>query len=404
MREDGRNLFEENERLLEENERLQRSVAELVLLNEVATALGTARDLDTVLRRIVRSAVGAVGAGQGTVTLVGPAEAGAARTAVRTSVGSSERSAFRPSEVLLGWMHWYRRPIRIADPQADPRVNEGSWDPAVRSVLSVPLLVRNALVGVLTVYNKHGAGGAPAEGGFTDEDERLLAILAAQSAQVVENARVAAERDRVRQAFGQHTSPAIVEAVLERGEDGPRRLPVAVLALEIRGVAAFAERAEPEAVLDHLNALLWVVIESVNRHHGTVNQLSGDGLLVLFGAPVPGEHDARNAVRAAFAIAERLRTATAAGALPSAEVGIGVHEGEVVAGLVGSRVHREYRAVGDAVHLAKQVASQSEALGATVLATEAVRAAVGDEMPPSEPLGAVEIPGRSTPVALYRLA
>ena len=388
--------------LLAENERLQRSVAELVLLNEVATALGAARDLDTVLHRIVRSAVGAVGAGQGTVTLVDPAEAGPSHTAVRTSVGSSERSAFRPSDVLLGWMHWYRRPIRIADPHTDPRVNEGSWDPAVRSVLSVPLLVRNTLVGVLTVYNKRGAGGA--EGGFTDEDERLLAILAAQSAQVIENARIAAEHDRVRRAFGQHTSPAIVEAILERGEHGPRRLPAAVLALEIRGVAAFAERAEPEAVLAHLNALLWVMVEAVNRNHGTVHQLFGDGLLALFGAPVPGAHDARNAVRAAVAIAERLGTAAAVGALPAADVGIGVHVGEVVAGLVGSQVHREYRAVGDAVNLAEQVAAQSARLGATVLATDAVREAVGEEMPPAEPLGPVEVSGRSAPVVLYRLA
>lgn len=175
------------EELRAENERLRRSVEELALLNEVATALGAAKNLDAILHRIVRAGIDAVGAAQGTVTLIDAARSDENRTAVRTSVRSSEGAAFRPNGVLLGWMHWYRKPIRVDDPATDERFNPDDWDPSVQSVLSVPLLIRSTLIGVLTVFNKRGGGG------FTDEDERLLAILGSQSAQVIENARLVEE-------------------------------------------------------------------------------------------------------------------------------------------------------------------------------------------------------------------
>ena len=407
------------ESLHRENERLRRSVEELGLLNEVATALGAARDIETMLRRIMRSAIGAVRAGQGTVTLVDAPDAeaakDAARTAVRTSVGSSEHAAFRPSDVLLGWMHWYRKPLRIDDAQGDDRFHAGDWNPEVRSVLSVPMLVRSTLVGVLTVYNKRGERTADGAG-FSAEDERLLAILAAQSAQIVENARIAEERDRVHRVFGQHTDPAVVDELMRTAADvAPRRLQACVMFLDLRDFTAFAEHAEPEAVLDRLNALFWFMIEEVNRHHGVVHQLLGDGFMALFGAPVSHGNDCRNAVRAALAIVERLGAAVSTGAVPPTRVGIGLHAGEVVAGLVGSQVHREYKVTGDVVNLASRIEGLNKAFDSAVLASEAVwgalgSTALGDEaqdaeaLVGAEALGAVEVRGRQEPVALYRLA
>lgn len=388
-----------------ENARLRRSVEELKLLNEVATALGAARDLETILRRIIQQARSVVQAEQVAVTLVDPASSEPGRTAVRTSAGSSGRTAFRPGEVLLGWMHWYRRPIRIDAPCTDGRFNEGDWDPAVTSVLCVPLLVRSTLVGVLTAYNKRGADGVPIEDGFSAEDERLLAILAAQSAQVVENARVSGEHDRIRRVFGQHTDPAVVDELMRGGADvAPRRQRVCVMFLDVRGFTTFAEHAEPEAVLDYLNTLLWFMIEEVNRHHGVVHQLLGDGLMALFGAPVSQGNDARNAVRAALAIVERLRAAVETGAVPPTEVGIGLHAGEVVAGLVGSQVHREYKVTGDVVNLASRIEGLNKELGTSVLASDAVREALGADAPEAEPLGPVPIRGRHGLVTLYRMA
>jgi class 3 adenylate cyclase len=378
---------------------LQRSIAELSLLNEVATALGAARDLDTILRRIVREAIAAVGAGQGTVTLIDAARSDENRTLIRTSVRSSEGEAFRPSEVILGWMHWYKKPIRVDDPPTDERFSPQDWHPDVRSVLSVPLLVRSTLVGVLTVFNKRD------DGGFSDEDERLLAILAAQSAQVIENARVREEGERVRRVFGQHTDPAVVDALMGGEADVvPQRQSVCVMFLDVRDFTAFAEQAEPEAVVDYLNGLLWFMIEAVTRHHGIVHQLLGDGFMAIFGAPVSRGNDCRNAVRAALEIVERLRSAVESGAVAPTRVGIGLHAGEVVAGLVGSKVHREYKVTGDVVNLAARIEGLNKDFDSAVLASEAVWRAAGSEALAAEALGAVEVRGRQEPVVLYRLA
>jgi class 3 adenylate cyclase len=378
---------------------LERSLAELSLLNEVATALGAARDLETILRRIVREGMRAVDAGQGTVTLVDAVRSDENRTVVRTSVRSSEGEAFRPSEVLLGWMHWYKKPVRVDDPATDDRFSPDDWDPAVRSLLSVPLLVRSTLVGVLTVFNKRDGEA------FSREDERLLAILAAQSAQVVENARVREEHDRVRRVFGQHTAPEVVDELMDgAAEVAPRRQHACVMFLDVRGFTAFAERAEPEAVLDYLNGLLWFMIEAVNRHHGIIHQLLGDGFMALFGAPVARDTDCRDAVAAALEIVDRLGSAVAAGAVPPTEVGIGLHAGEVVAGLVGSRVHREYKVTGDVVNLAARIEGLNKEFDSSVLVSHAVWDALDDDRPEAEALGAVEIRGRREPVTLYRIA
>ncbi|MEP0549155.1 MAG: adenylate/guanylate cyclase domain-containing protein [Rhodothermales bacterium] len=371
----------------------------MALLNEVAAALGAARDLGTILRRIVREGMGAVGAGQGTVTLVDAARSDDNRTVVRTSVRSSEGEAFRPSAVLLGWMHWYKKPIRVDDPATDDRFSPQDWAPAVRTVLSVPLLVRAGLIGVLTVFNKRG------DEGFSAEDERLLAILAAQSAQVIENARVREEGERVRRVFGQHTDPAVVDALMGGEADVvPQRQSVCVMFLDVRDFTAFAEQAEPEAVVDYLNGLLWFMIEAVTRHHGIVHQLLGDGFMAIFGAPVSRGNDCRNAVHAALEIVERLRSAVESGAVAPTRVGIGLHAGEVVAGLVGSKVHREYKVTGDVVNLAARIEGLNKDFDSAVLASEAVWRAAGDEALEAEALGAVEVRGRQEPVVLYRLA
>jgi sigma-B regulation protein RsbU (phosphoserine phosphatase) len=81
-------------------------------------------------------------------------------------------------------MHLNKKPLAITDPQHDERFKGIEWEESIRSLLCVPMMTKSTLVGVLTAYNKR-------EGTvFTEEDQRLLAIIAAQSAQIVENARL----------------------------------------------------------------------------------------------------------------------------------------------------------------------------------------------------------------------
>jgi class 3 adenylate cyclase len=79
----------------------------------------------------------------------------------------------------------------------------------------------------------------------------------------------------------------------------------------------------------------------VNRHHGIVHQLLGDGLMAIFGAPMSFGNDSENAVRAAMEIVERIQREVEARGSPPTRIGIGLHAGEVLAGTVGSVLHWE---------------------------------------------------------------
>jgi sigma-B regulation protein RsbU (phosphoserine phosphatase) len=172
------------EELRRENARLQRAVGELSMLNDLARDLGASLDPDRIMAKIVRQAIKAVDASQGVVTLVNEAEHSSLKTLVRTSSPSGERQSFHLNESVLGWMLINRRPLLLNDPRSDSRFTGVRWDDSVSTLLAAPLMVKSRLIGVLAVYNKRGGNT------FTDDDQRLLAIIAAQSAQIVENTRL----------------------------------------------------------------------------------------------------------------------------------------------------------------------------------------------------------------------
>lgn len=172
------------QKLEEENLRLKRAVEELSVLNELAAAIGAVNNSDEVIRKIISRSLRAVGAEQGVITMVDEREDLPMKTLIRTQVSSSEQDQFHFNQALLGWMILNKKPLMVNDPPNDDRFRGVPWDSSVRSVLCVPMLTRAALKGVLSVYNKKDADG------FTADDQRLLAIIAAQSAQVVENARL----------------------------------------------------------------------------------------------------------------------------------------------------------------------------------------------------------------------
>lgn len=99
-------------------------------------------------------------------------------------VSSKEQEHFHFSQALLGWMHLNKKPLVINDPKNDERFRGIPWDESIRSLIAVPMMAKSELRGVLTVYNKKE--GKP----FAEDDQRLLAIIAGQSGQVVENARL----------------------------------------------------------------------------------------------------------------------------------------------------------------------------------------------------------------------
>ena len=170
--------------LQEENQRLRRAVEELSIINDLARAISASLNSQEIMGVIIRRSLRALNAEQGVITLVDQQAIDPMKTLVRAMVSSAQHEQFHLNQALLGWMHLNKKPLLMNDPQNDERFGGVRWDESIHSLLCVPLVIKAELKGVLTLYNKRG------QKPFSDEDQRLLAIIAAQSAQVIENARL----------------------------------------------------------------------------------------------------------------------------------------------------------------------------------------------------------------------
>ena len=185
-------LEKEVHELRDKTKRLRRAVDELSTLNELALDIGGSIDSEEIMRTIIGRSIRSIGAKQGDITLVDEDEKDTAKTLVRSMVSSKEQSPVHLNRNLLGWMQINKKPLLINDPKNDNRFRNVDWEESIHSLLSAPLMVRSKLIGILTIYNKKQGSE------FTGQDQRLLSIIATQSAQVVENARLHEEEEALK--------------------------------------------------------------------------------------------------------------------------------------------------------------------------------------------------------------
>ncbi len=187
-------MKENIQQLKEENQRLRRAVDELAILNDLSLAISGSLDSEKIMRSIIGKSIRALGAEQGDITLVAENQENPTQTLVRSMISTSEHSPLHLNQNLLGWMQINKKPLMINEPGNDSRFRNVTWDSSIHSLLSAPLMARSKLIGILTIYNKRTDHNT----GFTESDQRLLSIIAAQSAQVVENARLYEDEEAYR--------------------------------------------------------------------------------------------------------------------------------------------------------------------------------------------------------------
>jgi serine phosphatase RsbU (regulator of sigma subunit) len=174
------------DRLVEENKRLRLAVEELSILNDIATAITSTQSLEQIVELIVQKCVKHLKVEQGAVMLLDEKDRdNPFHTMVRQKDTVSEILPFRLDTQLTGWMIKNKAPLLINDFKTD---NRFKWmsdkEIPIHSLLSVPMMLKGKMVGLITVFNKR------MEQEFTSDDQRLLAIISAQSAHVIENARL----------------------------------------------------------------------------------------------------------------------------------------------------------------------------------------------------------------------
>ncbi len=171
--------------------------------------------------------------------------------------------------------------------------------------------------------------------------------------------------------------------------------------VDVRGFTRLAEEVPPERLADLLAEFRGRVAGAVFAHGGTIDKFIGDGVLAVFGTPEPRPDDAARALRAAFAVLDAVAgwaPGHRAGGGPA--VGIGLHHGEVFAGVIGRGDLLEHTVIGDTVNVAERLERLTRRLPASlVVSGDLARAAgVRGGDPGWRRLGAQPVKGHAAPV------
>ena len=183
----------EDDRLGTENLRLKSAVEELSILNDIATAIASTQSLNQITNLIVKKCVKHLKAEQGSIQLVDEKDfVNPFHTMIRVRDSQNKIDAIRFDEQLTSWMFTNKRPLLINEFRSEEKITlQENTTLKIRSALSVPMIIKGKMIGILSLFNKESIEG------FNEADQQLLSIIAAQSANVIENSRLFDEEKKL---------------------------------------------------------------------------------------------------------------------------------------------------------------------------------------------------------------
>ena len=186
---------------------------------------------------------------------------------------------------------------------------------------------------------------------------------------------------------------------------GGHHIHASVMFSDIRGFTKMVESQPPDETIELLNTYYTLMFDAISGRGGVVNQMVGDGLMAIFGAPLPLPDPAGSAVAAAREMIEMVDLLNAerqAAAKAPIRIGIGIATGEVVAGYTGTNQRATYTCVGDTVNVAARLEAHTKEAQRSVLLDAATRQALAPEVR-VEALGAVQLKGKAATIDVFAL-
>jgi len=266
-------------------------------------------------------------------------------------------------------------------------------DPQLRDL---PVIVTSALEGIAHVVRCIELG---AEDYLPKPVNTVL--LKARIGASLEKKRL---RDEQRELVRRFATSEVAQDMARSGFSlGGRLVDATVLFCDIRGFTGIVERNPPEFVIELLNTYYTLMFDAINANGGVVNQIIGDGLMAIFGAPLPLPAHGASAVAAAREMQAMIGQFSleheAAGHAPL-RIGIGIASGPVIAGYTGTQARATYTCIGDTVNIAARLESHTKDVCRPILCNAATAAALGPGQA-SEALGTLQLKGKSAGVAVF---
>lgn len=298
-----------------------------------------------------------------------------------------------------------RVPLLIYDVGTDERfsTSQSLRISGIRSAMCAPLIYKDRVFGIFYVdcLSKPYA--------FSHEELGIFSVIAAEAAISFDNARSHEELARrlvERQALERYLSPTIAEKILANPDEihlGGENQTVTVLFSDIRGFTRMSEHMEPHAVVELLNEYFTEMTDAIFDSGGTLDKYLGDGIMALYGAPIPKADDALRAAKTAMEMQRSLaalnREWESKGQQPL-RMGVGINTGTVTAGNIGSTKRMDYTVIGDAVNLASRLCSN--AAPGQILVSDSTYLQLNGRIQ-GRRLDPIRVKGKETPVELHEI-
>jgi adenylate cyclase len=342
---------------------LRTDYEKLRLGQELLQHIGFERDLDKLLVTIAKQLIPMFSADRSVILLVN--NAGEFETKAVHSIEKLDAPITVSSSVLRE-VKTSKTAVLLSKNEKEDEIAKVSSLKimGISSVMCAPIIHGDEVIGAIHLDLRTG------QGGFIKKDLQLLGGISIYIAMAVENARLA---DKVRQEtqmqaqFERLLSPSIVKQLvsgkLHIGQAGELRQ-VTIMFVDIRDFTRMSQKSAPKAVVHLLNDYFERVVEIIFKYGGTVDKFMGDGVMVLFGAPIAMNQQADAAISCALEIQAMLgiwnkqRIKDKQSLIP---VGIGINSGEVVVGAIGSSKTMQYTCIGNAVNVASRLTGVAKA-------------------------------------------
>jgi adenylate cyclase len=409
-------------------------ISAVALFRRISEAMLATAGLNELLAQVVELALDGLRAHRACICLCDEELDRVSLTVARTQGPDAAGEVTISRSIAREALH-ARQAVLVVNVAADRRFADAASvrQAGVQAAMCAPLYHAGQIEGLIYLDTDRS------ENSFTASDLELLTALSGLIAVGIEQSRLRedVQRERaIRERLSRYSSPRVVDRIVavqhaHGGEMLAEQREVSVLFADLSGFSAMAETMEPAEVAEMLNSVFERLAEAVFAHDGTLDKFVGDGLMAIFGAPLPQPDHAVRAVAAALLIHQSLddlslareaasplagpnisacgaavSAAFAAGETPAPQkilrplkMRIGINSGTVVAGDLGSSRRREYTVIGDAVNVASRLESFVAQPGQIVVGP-ATYELIKDRFP-CVPLLEVALKGKQHPICPY---